>query len=49
MILLDIMMPGENGFEVMKQLKNSAATAHIPTICLTVKTGSGSVGYWKTR
>jgi phosphoserine phosphatase RsbU/P len=35
LILLDIMMPGEDGFEVIKQLKNGALTAHIPTIFLT--------------
>ncbi len=35
LILLDIMMPGEDGFEVIKQLKNSAVTAHIPAIFLT--------------
>jgi phosphoserine phosphatase RsbU/P len=35
LILLDIMMPGEDGFEVIKQLKNGSSTAHIPTIFLT--------------
>jgi len=35
LILLDIMMPGEDGFEVIRQLKNSTSTAHIPTIFLT--------------
>ena len=35
LILLDIMMPGQDGFEVIKQLKNGSLTAHIPTIFLT--------------
>lgn len=34
-ILLDIQMPGENGFDVIKQLKNNADTASIPVIFLT--------------
>jgi len=35
LILLDIMMPGENGFEVIKQLKSGSLTAHIPIIFIT--------------
>jgi DNA-binding response OmpR family regulator len=35
LIILDIMMPGLNGFEVMKYLKASPATASIPVIFLT--------------
>lgn len=34
-ILLDIQMPGENGFDVIKELKNNAETASIPVIFLT--------------
>ncbi len=37
LILLDIMMPEVNGFEVCKQLKNNAATSKIPVIFLTAK------------
>lgn len=29
-ILLDIMMPGLDGFEVCRRLKSQASTAHIP-------------------
>ncbi|MBU0992426.1 MAG: fused response regulator/phosphatase [Proteobacteria bacterium] len=35
MILLDIKMPGENGFDVIKFLKNNASTASIPVLFLT--------------
>lgn len=35
LILLDIVMPGADGFEVCRQLKNHASTAHIPIIFLT--------------
>ncbi len=37
LILLDIMMPTMDGYEVCKQLKSNPATAHIPVIFLTMK------------
>ncbi|MEO8664188.1 MAG: response regulator transcription factor [Ignavibacteria bacterium] len=37
LILLDIMMPEVNGFEVCKQLKNNPDTSKIPVIFLTAK------------
>ncbi|MBW2609237.1 MAG: fused response regulator/phosphatase [Deltaproteobacteria bacterium] len=37
LILLDIMMPGEDGFEVVKLLKKDPSTAYIPVIFLTGK------------
>jgi putative two-component system response regulator len=37
LILLDIMMPGVNGFEVCGKLKENANTADIPIIFLTAK------------
>ena len=39
-ILLDIMMPDMDGFEVCKQLKENAETAHIPVMFLSAKTAT---------
>ncbi len=43
MILLDVMMPEMNGYEVCKILKNDELTADIPIIFLTAKTASEEV------
>jgi two-component system, cell cycle response regulator len=34
-VLLDVMMPGMDGFEVCRRLKASASTAHLPVIMVT--------------
>ncbi|MDR1533506.1 MAG: response regulator [Planctomycetota bacterium] len=41
-VLLDVEMPGMNGYEVIRALKGSERTADIPVIFLTVKTDPGS-------
>ena len=38
LILLDLMMPGMDGYEVCRRLKGSAATRRIPVIFLTART-----------
>src|SRR3712207_7126243 len=34
-VLLDVMMPGMNGFEVCRRLKNAPVTAHLPAVMVT--------------
>jgi two-component system alkaline phosphatase synthesis response regulator PhoP len=37
LILLDIMLPGEDGMSILKKLKNSKSTRDIPVVMLTAK------------
>lgn len=43
LILLDVELPGKNGFEVCQALKSEPATASIPIIFLTARSDSGDV------
>jgi CheY-like chemotaxis protein len=38
-ILLDVMMPGIDGFQVCQRVKSDPATAHIPVVLVTALTG----------
>jgi|APLak6261669570_1056073.scaffolds.fasta_scaffold00319_3 CheY-like chemotaxis protein len=42
LILLDLMMPGMDGFEVVRRLKASPATSRIPIIMVTALDDDGS-------
>ena len=37
LIILDLMLPGIDGLDVCRELKNDSKTAHIPIVMLTVK------------
>jgi len=41
-ILLDVMLPGQSGFEVCTRLKHDPLTAHIPVVFLTAKSDLAS-------
>lgn len=43
-ILLDIMMPGTDGYGVCNELKNDPATANIPVVFLTGKDRNDDMG-----
>ncbi len=43
LILLDLMLPGLDGLDVCRALKNSPATAHIPVVMLTAKSDDADV------
>src|SRR5882672_9956113 len=38
LVLLDIMLPGENGFDVCRRIKNNPDLKNVPVIILTAKT-----------
>lgn len=43
LVLLDLILPKLNGFEVLKQLKEDKATKEIPIIVLTNLEGTGDI------
>jgi DNA-binding response OmpR family regulator len=43
LILLDVMLPGMNGFQILAQLKRHATTRSIPVFMLTAQSDGASV------
>ena len=43
LLLLDIMLPGIDGFEVVERLRNNAKTAHIPVVMLTARQDTADI------
>jgi two-component system phosphate regulon response regulator PhoB len=49
LIVLDVMMPGRDGYAVLGDLKSDPATAEIPVVLLTAKAGEDDVWEgWKS-
>jgi DNA-binding response OmpR family regulator len=44
-ILLDVMMPGMDGYEVCRWVRSNAATAHVPVVMLSGKADPESVAH----
>jgi DNA-binding response OmpR family regulator len=48
-VVLDVMMPGRDGFEVLSALKSTPDTRHIPVILLTARSADADVWEgWKS-
>jgi CheY-like chemotaxis protein len=43
LILLDVLLSGEDGREICKQLKSDAKTAHVPIVMLSAHSDAGKV------
>ncbi len=43
LVLLDIMMPGMDGYEVCRRIKENRGTSHLPVIFLTAKTETDDI------
>jgi DNA-binding response OmpR family regulator len=42
LIILDVLMPGMNGFEVCRQVRGDSRSAHVPILMLSAKTDARS-------
>src|SRR5688572_25860984 len=49
LILLDVMMPGQDGLETLRLLRSQAATSHVPVVMLTAAATEGDRERWIQR
>ena len=42
-VILDVMMPGRDGYDVLESLKATEATRHIPVVLLTAKASDDEI------
>src|SRR5258706_1267250 len=49
LVLLDIMMPELDGYQVLGAMIGDAALKHVPVIMISAGTGRGSVVKWRRR
>jgi len=45
LVLLDVVLPGQNGFQFCRHLKRTEATKHLPVVLVTSKDGDAD-RYW---
>ena len=43
LVILDVIMPHKDGFEVLREIKHDPKLAHVPVIMLTVKTQNADI------
>lgn len=43
LVILDVIMPRKDGFEVLREIKTDDGLAHIPVLMLTVKTHNSDI------
>lgn len=43
LVILDVIMPRKDGFEVLREIKTDESLAHIPVVMLTVKTHNADI------
>ena len=48
LVLMDVVMPGQNGFQATRELSKNKATMHIPVIICTTK-GQETDKFWGMR
>ena len=48
LLLMDVMMPGQNGPSVLEAMRQIPALQHLPVIFMTAKAQQGEIDYYKS-